>query len=138
MAMVMSTQTSREASKLLEQAILLDSVQLYDVGPPVTVGATVSRALSAVGAPIPGLVQTTSLANAVESRTENLYSVKVPQGTVISAGQAVKVIACLMEPDLVGKVLLLDKVSQNGAALIRKAVASDTTVVNQEGKEALA
>lgn len=136
--MVMSTQTSHEASRLLEMAILLDSVQLLNVGQPVTVGANVTRSLTPVGAPIAGLVQTTVLQGAIEGRTENVYSVKLPQGTVVSAGQAVRVVACLMEPDLVGKVLLLDKVSQNGAALIRKCIASDTTVVNQEGKEALA
>ena len=136
--MVMSTQISHEASQLLEQAILLDSVQLLNVGQPVTVGANVTRSLTPVGAPIAGLVQTTVLQGAIEGRTENVYSVKLPQGTVVSAGQAVRVVACLMEPDLVGKVLLLDKVSQNGAALIRKCIASDTTVVNQEGKEALA
>lgn len=136
--MVMSTQISRESSRLLEQAILLDSVQLLNVGQPVTVGANVTRSLTPVGAPIAGLVQTTVLQGAIEGRTENIYSVKLPQGTVVSAGQAVRVVACLMEPDLVGKVLLLDKVSQNGAALIRKCIASDTTVVNQEGKEALA
>lgn len=136
--MVMSTQISHEASLLFEQAILLDSVQLLNVGQPVTVGANVTRSLTPVGAPIAGLVQTTVLQGAIEGRTENIYSVKAPQGTVIQAGQAVKVLVCLLEPDLVGKVLLLDKVSQNGASLIRKAVASDTTVVNQEGKEALA
>lgn len=136
--MVMSTQISHEASRLLGQAILLDSVQLLNVGQPVTVGANVTRSLTPVGAPIAGLVQTTVLQGAIEGRTENVYSVKLPQGTVVSAGQAVRVVACLMEPDLVGKVLLLDKVSQNGAALIRKCIASDTTVVNQEGKEALA
>jgi hypothetical protein len=44
----------------------------------------------------------------------------------------------LAEPDLVGKVLLLDKVSQNGLAMLRKAVASDFDMVNQEGKGGLA
>lgn len=137
MAMVMSTQTSREAARLLEQAILLDSVQLLDVGQPVTVGTQVTRSLTPVGAPIAGLVQSTVLQNAVEGRSEVVFSVKVPQGTPIAAGQAVRVVACLMEPELVGEVLLLDKVSLNGAALIRKAVASKASVVNQEGKEAL-
>ena len=136
--MVMSTQTSRDAARLLETSILQDTVQLLDVGEPVTVGVHVTRSLTSVGGPIPGLVQTTVLANAVEGQTSNVYSVKVPVGTVVHAGQAVRVVTCVLEPDLVGKVLLLDKVSQNGAALIRKAVASDTTVVNQEGKEALA
>lgn len=136
--MVMSTRTSAEAARLLEKSILLDSVQLLDVGQPVTVGANVTRSLTPAGDPIPGLVQTSVPQGAVQSTTTNIYSVKVPQGTPWHAGQAVKVIACLMEPDLVGKVLLLDSVSRNGAALIRKGFASDATVVNQEGKEALA
>ncbi|UVK59169.1 hypothetical protein SEA_CAPTAINREX_11 [Microbacterium phage CaptainRex] len=136
--MVMSTRTSLEAAKLLEQSILLDSVQLLNVGEPVTVGTQVTRSLTPVGNPIPGLVQTSVPQGAVESTTTNIYSVKVPQGTAWHAGQAVRVVACLMEPDLVGKVLLLDSVSRNGAALIRKGFASDSNVVNQEGKEVLA
>jgi len=87
--------------------------------------------------PIPGLVQTTTLANAVESRVDNTYSVKVARGTDLNAGQAVRVVSCLAEPDLVGKVLLIEKISQNGLAMIRKAVASDFKVVNQEGKGGL-
>ncbi|QKN87772.1 hypothetical protein NEBULOUS_11 [Microbacterium phage Nebulous] len=136
--MVMSTQISRDAAALLAGATLQDSIQIMNVAEPVTVGPNVTRALTPVGQPIPGLVQTTVLANAVEGISENIFSVKVAQGTVITAGQAVKVISCVLEPALVGKVLLLDKVSENGAALIRKATASETTVVNQEGKEALA
>lgn len=136
--MVMSTRISREAARHLEMAVLLDSVQLLDVGEPVTVGTQVTRSLTPVGQPIPGLVQTSVPQGAVESTTTKIFSVKVPQATVWRAGQAVRVVSCLMEPDLVGKVLYLDSVSQNGAALIRKAFASESTVVNQEGKEALA
>ncbi|AXQ52875.1 hypothetical protein SEA_NEFERTHENA_11 [Microbacterium phage Neferthena] len=136
--MVMSTQISRDAAALLAGATLHDSIQVMNVGEPVTVGPQVTRSLTPVGDPIPGLVQTTVLANAVEGISENIFSVKVAQGTTLLPGQAVKVVSCVLEPALVGKVLLLDKVSENGAALIRKAVASDTTIVNQEGKEALA
>lgn len=126
-----------EAARQLTAAVLIDSLQILNVGNPVTVGFEVTRQLTEVGTPIRGLVQTTTLANAVESRVDSTYSVKVPQGTEISAGQAVRVVDCIMEPDLVGKVLLLDKVSKNGMAMIRKAVASDFEVVNQEGKEGL-
>ena len=135
--MVMSTQTLAESSRLITENVLIDTVQLYNVGDPVTVGYEVTRELTPVGDPIPGLVQTTVLANAVESQVVSTYSVKVAGGTDISAGQAVKVIACVQEPELVGKVLLLDKVSQNGLAVLRKAVASDFHSVNQEGKEGL-
>lgn len=135
--MVMSTQILRDAAALLARE-LIDTVQILNVGDPITVGPNVTRSLTPVGDPIPGLVQTTVLANAVEGVSENIYSVKVAQGTAISAGQAVRVVTAELEPALVGKVLLLDKVSENGAALIRKAVAQDTNVVNQEGKEVLA
>lgn len=87
---------------------------------------------------VPGLVQTTTLANAVESRTDSTYSVKVAAGTALRAGQGIEVVSCVAEPDLVGKVLLLDKVSHNGLAMLRKAVASDFDMVNQQGKEGLA
>ena len=82
----------------------------------------------------PGLVQTTTLQNAVESRTVNTYSVKVARGTALEKGMAVKVVSCVMEPSLVGKTLLIDKVSQNGLAMLRKAVASDYDIVDQQGK----
>ncbi|UVK59228.1 hypothetical protein SEA_QUARTZ_9 [Microbacterium phage Quartz] len=135
--MEISTQTWDDAGALLGQAVLVDTLQILDVGEPVTIGTKVVRSLTPVGEPVAGLVQTTSLANAAESLTVNVYSVKVARKTVIFAGQAIRLLACRQEPDLAGKVLLLDKVSQNGLAVIRKAVASDTTVVNQEGKEVL-
>lgn len=135
--MTMSTQTLAEAGRQLAAAVLIDSIQILTVGLPVTAGITVTRELTPVGQPVPGLVQTTTLANAVESRVDSVYSVKVARGTAIQAGQAIKVISCVAEPDLVNKVLLLDKVSKNGLSMLRKAVASDFENVNQEGKEGL-
>lgn len=122
---------------MLERSVLIDSLQIMDVGQPVTVGIEVTRALTPVGSATPGLVQTTTLENAAESNVSSVYSVKVSKFTQLSAGQAVKVVACRNEPDLVGKVLLIDKISKNGLAMIRKAVASDFEKVNQEGKEGL-
>lgn len=133
----MSTQTLAEGARLLA-TVLIDSVQIYDVGEQQTVGFNVVRPLTPVGDPVAGLVQATTLQNAIESRTETLWSVKVALATPMDTGQAVKVLSCVQQPDLVGKVLLLDKVSQNGAAMIRKGVAATAEVVNQEGKEALA
>lgn len=134
--MEMSTQTWAEAARQLS-TVLIDQLQIMNVGEPVTVGHEVTRQLTPVGMPVPGLVQTTTLLNAVESRTTNTYSVKVPQGTALKAGQAVKVLFCRLEPDLAHRVLLIDKISENGQALIRKAVASDFTNVNQQGKVGL-
>jgi hypothetical protein len=137
--MTMSTPILAEAATLLTSAVLRDYIQIYNVGDPVTVGIQVTRELIPVligGSPlvIRGLVQTVVLENAIESRVNTAYSVKVPQGIPLRPGQAVKVLNCVMEPELVGKVLLLDKVSQNGLAMIRKATASDFENVNQEGK----
>lgn len=135
--MTMSTQILAEAARQLGSAVLIDQIQIYNAAAPVTVGFVVTRALTAVGQPIPGLVQTTTLANALESRTDSVYSIKVAKGTALSAGQVVEVLQCVGEPDLVGKKLLVDKISMNGLAMIRKAVASDFEVVNQEGKDGL-
>lgn len=131
--MAMSTQTWAEGSRLLA-LLLVDTIQIMDVGDPVTVGFDVVRELTPVGDPIPGLVQTTTLENAAESSVNSIYSVKVLQGTVLEAGQAIKLITCAQEPSFVGKVLLIDKISQNGLAVIRKGTASDFKQVNQEGK----
>lgn len=117
--------------------VLIDSLQICNVGPAKTVGFEVERELTPVGEPVDGLVQTTVLENAVESAVTNTYSVKVARGTDLSAGQAVKVLRCHREPSLVGHVLLVDKISQNGLAMIRKGVAQDFNQVNQEGKEGL-
>lgn len=135
--MVMSTRILGEAARLLEQANLLDSVQLLTVGEPVTTGTQVTRSLTEVGEPVAGVVQTSVPQGAVESTTTRIFSVKVPQGTPLQAGMAVRVVACLMEPELVGHVLLIDSVSLNGQAMLRKAFASDTVIVNQQGKEAI-
>lgn len=136
--MTMSTQTLTESARVLALATLRDMVQLLTVGEPVTTGINVTRALTAVGDPVAGLVQTTVLGNAVESRTDAVYAVKVARGTALSAGMAVRVVTCFAEPDLIGKVLLIDKVSMNGLAMLRKGIASDYEVVDQQGKAGLA
>ena len=136
--MATSTQISLEAGARALETLLIDDVQIMDVTQPVTTGAYVSRELTPVGAPIKGLVQSVSLENAIEGRVSQLYSVKLPVGTEIEEGQAVKVLACDREAALVGQVVLLDTVSRNGLAMLRKGTGQATRVVNQEGKEALA
>lgn len=135
--MAISTPILDEASSLLA-SVLVDRVQMYNVGAPVTAGVSVTRPLSPAGEPVAALVQATTLANAVESRTDTVWSVKVSRDTALETGQAIRVLTCQQDPSLVGKTLLLDKVSQNGLALIKKGVASDWVVVNQEGKGGLA
>lgn len=135
--MVISIQTLDDASGLMTTAVLVDLINIYSVGPVQTTGTQTSRALTKLQTNIPGLVQTTVLQNAVESQVVNTYSVKVPRGIALTAGLAVKVVRCVAEPGLVGKTLLLDKVSQNGLALLKKAVASDFHAVDQQGKEGL-
>jgi hypothetical protein len=121
----------------MESSVLVDTLDIYSVGDQVTSGIEVSRELTLVTPNVPSLVQASGLQNAVESATENVYSVKVSRDTDISAGQAIKVTSCVNDPSLVGKTLYIDKVSKNGLAIIRKAVASDTYNVDQQGKEGL-
>lgn len=137
MAMEILTRTLHDSRAMLE-TVLVDSVQVLDVGSPVTTGVNVTRSLTEAGEPIAGLVQSISLENAIEGKVTQLYSVKVASGTALAPGQAVKVLSCLAEPDLVGQVILLDNVSRNGLSMIRKATGQLSNVVNQEGKEALA
>lgn len=136
--MVMSTPTLAEASGLLSGAVLVDTISIYEQGPTRTTGIHVTRGLTLVQAGVAALVQTTTLANAVESRTDSVYSIKVAQATDLQAGHIVEVNSCTQEPELVGKRLLVDKVSLNGLALLRKAVAADWTTVDQQGKGGLA
>ena len=79
------------------------------------------------------------MVNALEINQDSVRRIvaKVDVGTTLEAGQAVQVVSCQQEPDLVGKTLLIDKVSENGLALLRKAVASDFYRVDQQGKEAI-
>lgn len=134
MIIMAMTRTLAEAAGLMERTLLIDVVDLYTVGEPVTEGYDVYRQATLVSADVASLVQTTVLANAVESQVSNTYSIKLAAGTAVEAGMAVKVTSCRAEPGLVGKHLLIDKVSENGLALIRKAVATDFHSVNQQGK----
>jgi hypothetical protein len=136
MAMTMSTQTLAESSRLLE-LLFMDELQIMTVGAPVTEGINVTRSLTPLGAPVAGLVQTSGLANAVESQTQNVYSVKVPRTAPLAEGLAVKVLRCVGQPSLVGRVLLIDKITENSLAMLIKGTASDFSVVNQEGKGVL-
>lgn len=135
--MVMSTPTLDEASRLLALNFI-DQLQILNVGQPVTTGAQVTRSLTPAGDPVAGVVQSVTLENAVEGRVGQTYAIKVSRATPLVIGQAVKVLVCRQEPDLVGQVLLVDIMSRNSLALIRKGYGSITKVVNQEGKEALA
>lgn len=135
--MAMSTQILTEASKLLSHNVLNDNIGIYTAGDPVTTGIYVSKSLTEVDTNVAALVQTITLENAVESRTANTYSIKVAQGVELVAGMVIEVEACHQDSSLVGKKLIIDKVTQNGLAMIHKAVASDWSIVNQEGKEDL-
>lgn len=133
----MSAHTLAAAARLVEDNILLDQVQIFDVGSPVTVGAHVTRALTPVGQPVAGLVQSVTLENAVGGRVSQSYSIKVAVGTALVPGQAVKLLNSRTEADLVGKVFLIDTVSLNGAAMLRKATSSKAQSLDSQGKGVL-
>ena len=135
--MVRQTIPLADAGKLLS-LVLVDKVQLYTVGPPVTTGIQVTRQLTPLGGPVNGLVQTTLLANAVESLTETTWSVKVAAEVPLQGGMAVQVLMCQQDPSLVGEVLLIDRVNQSGMNLIRKGVSGCFMAVDQQGKAVMA
>ena len=135
--MVRQTIPLADAGKLLS-LVLVDKVQLYTVGPPVTTGIQVTRQLAPLGEPVNGLVQTTLLANAVESLTETTWSVKVAAEVPLQGGMAVQVLMCQQDPSLVGEYLLIDRVSQSGMNLIRKGVSGSFMAVDQQGKAVMA
>ena len=126
-----------DAGKLLS-LVLVDKVQLCTVGPPVTAGIQVTRQLTPLGEPVNGLVQTTLLANAVESLTETTWSVKVAAEVPLQGGMAVQVLVCQQDPSLVDEYLLIDRVSQSGMNLIRKGVSGSFMAVDQQGKAVMA
>ena len=127
-----------DAGKLLS-LVLVDKVQLYTVGPPVTTGIQVTRQLTPLGDPVNGLVQTTTiLSNAAGSLTETTWSVKVAAEVPLQGGMAVQVLMCQQDPSLVGEVLLIDRVNQSGMNLIRKGVSGCFMAVDQQGKAVMA
>ena len=126
-----------DAGRLLS-LVLVDKVQIYTVGPPITTGIQVTRQLAPLGEPVSGLVQTTILANAVESLTETTWSVKVAAEVPLRGGMAVQVLVCQQDPSLVGEYLLIDRVSQSGMNLIRKGVSGSFMAVDQQGKAVMA
>ena len=126
-----------DAGKLLS-IVLVDKVQIYTVGPPVTTGIQVTRQLTPLGEPVNGLVQTTLLANAVESLTETTWSVKVAAEVPLQGGMAVQVLVCQQDPSLVGEYLLIDRVNQSGMNIIRKGVSGSFMTVDQQGKAVMA
>ena len=126
-----------DAGKLLS-IVLVDKVQIYTVGPPVTTGIQVTRQLTALGEPVNGLVQTTILANAVDSLTETTWSVKVAAEVPLQGGMAVQVLMCHQDPSLVGEVLLIDRVNQSGMNIIRKGISASFMTVDQQGKAVMA
>ena len=123
-----------DAGKLLS-LVLVDKVQLYTVGPPVTTGIQVTRQLTPLGEPVNGRVQTTLLA---KSLTETTWSVKVAAEVPLQGGMAVQVLMCQQDPSLVGEVLLIDRVNQSGMNIIRKGISASFMTVDQQGKAVMA
>lgn len=127
------TLTTSKAAAIINRVLLIDKVDVFTLGEAETTGFTTERKRERHLSDVVSLVQTTTLQNAVESITANTYSVKVPAGTDLQAGMLVVVTSCYNEPALVGKQLLVDKVSENGLAMLRKGVAQDYHIVDHQG-----
>ena len=132
---MISTRILDDASSMLATTVLVDKIDVYTRGELITVGYDTERRLDPFAIGYPALVQSTVLANAVESTVDHVYSIKVAQATPLEAGMVVEVKECTQEPDLVGVRLLVDKMSSNGLAIIRKGVASYYSQVDPQGKD---
>lgn len=134
--MTMSTQTLDEAGRQLA-TLLIDKLQILNVGEPVTTGINVTLPLTPAGQPVDGLVQSVTLESPVDGRVMQGYSIKVPRGTALQAGQVVRVLNTRSDFDLVGMEILVDTISKNGLAMIRKGTGQKFTNINQQGKAGL-
>lgn len=134
--MVMSTPILDEATEYIRRNILIDYLDVFDVGPTVTRGFQAMPAtLTAVQHDVQCLVQTMDIPQPIEGVAVQRYSIKVPRGTSLKPGQVVRITRCWREPSLQGVYLLIDSVSENGAALLMKATATRFHQVDGTGKE---
>lgn len=134
--MVMSTPILDEATEYIRRNILIDYLDIFEVGPTITRGFQAMPAtLTAVQHDVQCLVQTTEIPQPIEGVAVQRYSIKVPRGTSLKPGQVVQITRCWREPSLQGVYLLIDSVSKNGAALLRKATATRFHQVDGTGKE---
>ena len=134
--MVMLTPILDEATEYLRRNILIDYLDIFEVGPTITRGFQAMPAtLTAVQHDVQCLVQTTEIPQPTEGVAVQQYSIKVPRGTSLKPGQVVRITRCWREPSLQEVYLLVDSVSENGAALLRKATATRFHQVDGTGKE---
>ena len=134
--MVMSTPILDEATEYLRRNILIDYLDIFEAGPTITRGFQAMPAtLTAVQHDVQCLVQTTDIPQPIEGAAVQRYSIKVPRGTSLKPGQVVRITRCWREPSFQGAYLLIDSVSENGAALLRKATATRFHQVDGTGKE---
>lgn len=133
--MVMSTPILGEATEYIRRNILIDQLDICEVGATVTRGfVAVPATITTIQRDVQCLVQTVDIPQPVEGVAVQRYSVKVPRGTRLEPGMAVRISQCWREPTLVDTYLLVDSVSENGAALLRKATATRFHQVDGAGK----
>ena len=134
--MVMSTPILDEATEYIRRNILIDYLDIFEAGLTITRGFQAMPAtLTVVQHDVQCLVQTTEIPQPIEGVAVQRYSIKVPRGTSLKPGQVVRITRCWREPSLQGVYLLIDSVSENGAALLRKATATRFHQVDGTGKE---
>ena len=136
--MVMSTPILDEATEYIRRNILIDRLDICEVGVTVTRGfVAVPATTTVIQHDVQCLVQTIDIPQPVEGAAVQQYSIKVPRGTRLEPGMAARVSQCWREPTLVDTYLLVDSVSENGSALLRKATATRFHQVDGTGKDRL-
>lgn len=132
----MSTQTLAEAARLIELTFI-DELQIFDVGQPVTTGSKVTRELTAVGNPVKGIIQSVTLEAPNGGLVSQGFAIKVPVGVALAPGQAVRLLNTRTEAALAGMTFLVDTVSLNSLATLRKAISTKVITLNSQGKAVL-
>ena len=141
--MVMSTPILDEATEYIRRNILIDRLDICEVGATVTRGfVAVPATTTVIQHDVQCLVQTIDIPQPgafgdLDGVAVQQYSIKVPKGTRLEPGMAARVSQCWREPTLVDTYLLVDSVSENGSALLRKATATRFHQVNGTGKDRL-
>lgn len=130
----MLTQILGEASSLMSSELLVDSLTISSPGINTVVNFEDIRSIEPRVHDVPCLVQTTSVIDSDSGTTSRYFSVKVGKDEDLNPGDYVTITRCDRDQSLVGRSLLIDNVSYNGIALIKKGISKEFENVNSEGK----
>lgn len=132
------TQTIASASSIMEDVLLVDLIDIEtmqtsydDEGFPTSEFTTVAAGVSAL---VQGI---TDSGTPQEGLMTKQWSIKVSKRTSVNPGVIIKVVESKSQPDMAGFRILVDEVSHQGMALIRKCIGQGFHAVDPQGKDGL-